>query len=512
MTITVSTDGSALGNPNGPMGWAWADHEAHAGGRPGHEHAGDCDAGGATNGTNQIGELCAVLEALRAHPGSEPLIIETDSQYAINCATTWVRGWKRNGWKNSQKKPVKNAALIKAIDAELTQRRGSVKFVWVKGHAGNAGNEKVDRLARTYAEDCRSKARDGYLPREGWQALAASEYAKGLDIPSDAQLLLDGDISDAEYHLGRSDASDTGTPGTAANHTASTRPADDDAPSESDERTTAMPAPVKPALAALVAEPEGVPDYPFTHSDRARNADSAGASNDDAGQTGDASATTVMPVGADASDDPGDQATTVIRQPRVGGMRRTAEADGTTTLITTPDEIPPASNGSTGRVVSSGTHQTDAGGTGATAENTGDDASNRTGGTRTTGAGRTRIMPQAESGTPAATDGGGTPPESSTTDDAGTGRPPTMAGDASDDRAQPYEQPHNQPHAPTTARTHRGSGLTVSGTLRFSPPPRSSPTYDGRPRLIRGTIAVEGYVQGDGTIVLDDAAFTVHRG
>ena len=56
MTITVSTDGSALGNPNGPMGWAWADHAPHAGGRPGHEHPGDCDAGGATNGTNQIGE------------------------------------------------------------------------------------------------------------------------------------------------------------------------------------------------------------------------------------------------------------------------------------------------------------------------------------------------------------------------------------------------------------------------------------------------------------------------
>ena len=118
MTITVSTDGSALGNPNGPMGWAWADHEPAAGGKPGHEHAGDCDAGGATNGTNQIGELCAVLEALRAHPGSEDLVIETDSQYAINCSTKWVQGWKRNGWKNSQKKPVKNADLIRAIDIE----------------------------------------------------------------------------------------------------------------------------------------------------------------------------------------------------------------------------------------------------------------------------------------------------------------------------------------------------------------------------------------------------------
>ena len=164
MTITVSTDGSALGNPNGPMGWAWADHEPAAGGRPGHEHAGDCDAGGATNGTNQIGELCAVLEALRAHPGSEDLVIETDSQYAINCSTKWVQGWKRNGWKNSQKKPVKNADLIRAIDNEIAHRAGSVRFVWVKGHAGNAGNEKVDELARTYAGDCRSHVREGYLP------------------------------------------------------------------------------------------------------------------------------------------------------------------------------------------------------------------------------------------------------------------------------------------------------------------------------------------------------------
>ena len=239
MTITVSTDGSALGNPNGPMGWAWADHTPHAGGQPGHEHPGDCDAGGATNGTNQIGELCAVLEALRAHPGSEPLVIETDSQYAINCATKWVHGWKRNGWKNSQKKPVKNAALIKAIDAELSKRAGSVKFVWVKGHAGNAGNEKVDELARTYAADCRSKARDGYLPKEGWQSLMSSEYADGLDVPGDAQMLLDGAISDADYHLGRGSQDDDGESRHATNH---------------DRR---------PSLAEMLTEPEGVPDYPF---------------------------------------------------------------------------------------------------------------------------------------------------------------------------------------------------------------------------------------------------------
>lgn len=180
------------------------------GGKPGHHHEGDCDAGGATNGTNQIGELCAVLEALRAHPGSEPLVIETDSQYAINCSTTWVHGWKKNGWKNSQKKPVKNADLIRAIDAEISKRPGSVKFVWVKGHAGNAGNEKVDELARTYAGDCRSKVREGYLPLEGWQSLLASEYSQGTDVPDDAQMLLDGKITSDEYHIGRGQGESAG--------------------------------------------------------------------------------------------------------------------------------------------------------------------------------------------------------------------------------------------------------------------------------------------------------------
>lgn len=207
--IVVSTDGSALGNPNGSMGWAWADHTDESGSAHEHHHSGNADAGGATNGTNQIGELCAVLEALRAHPGSEPLTIESDSQYAINCATTWIHGWKKNGWKNSKNEPVKNADLIRAIDAELTKREGSVKFVWVKGHAGNAGNEKVDTLARTYAEDCRSGVKSGYLPLEGWKSLLSSPYASGTDVPEDAKALMENKISCEEYHIGRSVGEDT---------------------------------------------------------------------------------------------------------------------------------------------------------------------------------------------------------------------------------------------------------------------------------------------------------------
>lgn len=251
--IVVSTDGSALGNPNGPMGWAWADHAHNTGHQPGHDHdERGHDAGGATNGTNQIGELCAVLMALRAHPGPRPLLIESDSQYAINCSTTWVRGWKRNGWKNSQKKPVKNAELIKAIDAEISKREGPVHFKWVKGHAGNAGNELVDELARTYAGDCRSGARDGYLPIEGWQSLLASEYAQGLDVPPDVQLVLDG----------KADANSLQRP-----------------KSEQPNHSSPAARPV-PSLADRLAEPEGVPDY----------GDFSGATDTDNGNNGETSA------------------------------------------------------------------------------------------------------------------------------------------------------------------------------------------------------------------------------
>ncbi|WP_445338557.1 ribonuclease H family protein [Bifidobacterium sp. ESL0822] len=179
--LVVSTDGSALSNPNGPMGWAWADHQG-----------GDADAGGASNGTNQIGELCAVLQALRAHPGERPLVIETDSQYAINCSTTWVPGWKKKGWKNSQGKPVKNRPLIEAIDQEIQARQGSVRFVWVKGHAGDTFNEKVDTLARGYATAAGKGDREGCLPIEGWRSLLASPYAKGTQVPPTVEDELDG--------------------------------------------------------------------------------------------------------------------------------------------------------------------------------------------------------------------------------------------------------------------------------------------------------------------------------
>ncbi|BDR52495.1 hypothetical protein KIM372_04020 [Bombiscardovia nodaiensis] len=215
--IVVSTDGSALGNPNGPMGWAWADHGSSA-----------CDAGGATNGTNQIGELCAVLQALRTHKSATPLTIQTDSQYAINCSTKWVHGWKKKGWKNAAGQPVKNRELIEAIDREISSRPGPVKFFWVKGHAGDEYNEKVDDLAHGYASAVRRGDKRSYLPLEGWRSLLASPYTKGLKISEEVRLQLKGQQIDPaqadELYQRQSpeqDASDQGTPGPAAGQASS---------------------------------------------------------------------------------------------------------------------------------------------------------------------------------------------------------------------------------------------------------------------------------------------------
>ncbi|MEV6068219.1 ribonuclease H [Nocardia sp. NPDC052001] len=132
--IIVSTDGSCLRNPGGAIGWAWVNH------------AGGSASGGAASGTNQIAELRALLEAIRAHPSSEPLFIESDSLYAIKCASEWINGWRRNGWKTSSGGPVKNLELIRAIDQAISTRPGPVRFRWVRGHVGNYFNEQADTL------------------------------------------------------------------------------------------------------------------------------------------------------------------------------------------------------------------------------------------------------------------------------------------------------------------------------------------------------------------------------
>ncbi|NUP74075.1 MAG: ribonuclease HI family protein [Sinomonas sp.] len=150
MTITAAADGSALGNP-GPAGWAWYVDE-------------DCwHAGGWPHGTNNQGELMAVLDLFRstAHLPEEHLEILCDSQYVINCVTKWIPNWKRRGWKKADGKPVLNSDLLRQIDDELVGR--SYAFEWVKGHAGHSLNEAADERARA----CAMAYQAGVAPAEG---------------------------------------------------------------------------------------------------------------------------------------------------------------------------------------------------------------------------------------------------------------------------------------------------------------------------------------------------------
>lgn len=138
MTITAAADGSALGNP-GPAGWAWYVND-------------DCwRAGGWPHGTNNQGELMAVLDLFRAtaHVPGEDLLILCDSQYVINAVTKWMPGWKRKGWRKADGKPVLNVDLLKDIDQALVGRKYT--FEWVRGHAGHELNEAADDRARAAA-------------------------------------------------------------------------------------------------------------------------------------------------------------------------------------------------------------------------------------------------------------------------------------------------------------------------------------------------------------------------
>lgn len=138
MTITAAADGSALGNP-GPAGWAWfVDEQNWA-------------AGGWPHGTNNMGELRAVLELFHATAETdEDLLILCDSQYAINSITKWMPGWKRNRWRKGDGKPVMNLDLLQELDAAIAGR--AFRFEWVKGHAGHPLNEAADSRARAAAE------------------------------------------------------------------------------------------------------------------------------------------------------------------------------------------------------------------------------------------------------------------------------------------------------------------------------------------------------------------------
>lgn len=141
------TDGACKGNP-GPGGWGvWltaGSHEREL-------------CGGAAVTTNNRMELTAVIEGLTALTRPCEIVLWTDSTYVRSGITEWIHNWKKRGWVTSAKQPVKNADLWRALD-EATQRH-DIDWRWVKGHAGDPGNEKADALANRGCEQ--------FLPASG---------------------------------------------------------------------------------------------------------------------------------------------------------------------------------------------------------------------------------------------------------------------------------------------------------------------------------------------------------
>ena len=249
MTITAAADGSSLGNP-GPAGWAWYVDED------------TWDAGGWPQGTNNLGELTAILRLLEATAETgEELHILADSQYAINVVSKWRLGWKKRGWTKADKKPIKNLELIQEIDRAMEGRR--VTFEWVKGHAGHHMNERADDLARACAEAYQA----GRTPEPG-----PGFGGGGARVSTSAAQVDEGAAS----------------AGSADTHTAST--------SETPHDTTAADAPATASssrggsaedTAPTSAEAQGVAtsDSPATESPSrgasAKNADPAGTGSAD---------------------------------------------------------------------------------------------------------------------------------------------------------------------------------------------------------------------------------------
>lgn len=178
MTTVVAVDGSALGNP-GPAGWAWyVDENCWA-------------AGGWPNSSNNRGELTALLELLKATaPTNEELHVLADSQYVINSVTKWMSGWKKRGWRKSDKSPVLNADLMQAIDEAISGRK--VSFEWVRGHSGHPLNEAADDKARAaataYQRHSSVESGPGWTRGENkGTTTTAPSSAQGANFPSRAE-------------------------------------------------------------------------------------------------------------------------------------------------------------------------------------------------------------------------------------------------------------------------------------------------------------------------------------
>jgi ribonuclease HI len=143
--IEIFTDGACSGNP-GPGGWGailrWKCHEKEL-------------FGGEAETTNNRMELMAAISALESLKRASQVAIYTDSTYVRDGITSWIHGWKRNGWKTAAKKPVKNEDLWRRLDTAISGHR--IDWHWVKGHAGHPENERADELARQGAAEALQK-------------------------------------------------------------------------------------------------------------------------------------------------------------------------------------------------------------------------------------------------------------------------------------------------------------------------------------------------------------------
>jgi len=138
--VEIYTDGACRGNP-GPGGWGAV------------LYYGDTSKeifGGEAHTTNNRMELLAAINALTSLKRSCDLTLYTDSQYVRMGITQWIENWKKRNWQTAAKKPVKNVDLWKGLDEQVG--RHNINWVWVKGHAGNAGNELADQLANKGAD------------------------------------------------------------------------------------------------------------------------------------------------------------------------------------------------------------------------------------------------------------------------------------------------------------------------------------------------------------------------
>ena len=144
MEVELYCDGACLGNP-GPGGWGYLLRVATPEG-PKEKEASGAEA----DTTNNRMELRAAIEGLKVLSRPCSVSLCSDSQYVVKGIQSWLAGWKRNGWRKADKQPVINVDLWQALDTQLQKHR--VQARWVKGHAGHAENERVDRLANEAAQ------------------------------------------------------------------------------------------------------------------------------------------------------------------------------------------------------------------------------------------------------------------------------------------------------------------------------------------------------------------------